>query len=89
MTPLLKIVILGRIPATALILVSGRLKIESHAMNPELEAKLSRLFAAMEARKAAIRREREDQKLSRRRYWWQEQQTEQNNNNNDENYNYH
>jgi len=48
-------------------------------MNPELEAKLSRLFAAMEARKAEIRREREDQKLSRRRYWWQEPQTEQNN----------
>lgn len=44
-------------------------------MNPELETKLSRLFAAMEARKAAIRREREDQKLSRHRYWWQEQQT--------------
>ena len=44
-------------------------------MNPELEAKLSRLFAAMEARKAAIRREREDQKLSRHRYWWQEPQT--------------
>ena len=46
-------------------------------MNPELETKLERLFAAMEARKAAIRREREDQKLSRCRYWWQEQQTEQ------------
>jgi len=44
-------------------------------MNPELEAKLERLFATMEAKKAAIRREREDQKLSRRRYWWQEQQT--------------
>lgn len=48
-------------------------------MNPDLEAKLSRLFAAMEARKAAIRREREDQKLSRRRYWWQEPQTNENN----------
>jgi hypothetical protein len=58
-------------------------------MNTELEAKLSRLFATMEAKQAAIRREREDAKLSRRRYWWQEQQTEQNNNNNDENYNYH
>ena len=46
-------------------------------MNPELETKLERLFAAMEARKAEIRREREDQKLSRRRYWWQEPQTEQ------------
>ena len=42
-------------------------------MNPDLEAKLERLFAAMEARKAAIRREREDQKLSRRRYWWQDE----------------
>lgn len=48
-------------------------------MNPELETKLERLFAAMEAKQAAIRREREDQKLSRRRYWWQEPQTEQNN----------
>lgn len=44
-------------------------------MNPELEAKLERLFATMEARKAAIRREREDRKLSRCRYWWQEPQT--------------
>ena len=44
-------------------------------MNPDLEAKLERLFATMEARKAEIRREREDQKLSRRRYWWQEPQT--------------
>jgi hypothetical protein len=44
-------------------------------MNPELEAKLERLFATMEARKAAIRRERENAKLSRRRYWWQEPQT--------------
>lgn len=53
-------------------------------MNPDLEAKLSRLFAAMEARKAAIRREREDQKLSRRRYWWQDEpQTEQNNETNE------
>lgn len=47
-------------------------------MNPELETKLSRLFASMEARKAAIRREREDAKLSRRRYWWQEPQIENN-----------
>lgn len=47
-------------------------------MDPDLEAKLSRLFASMEARKAEIRREREDQKLSRRRYWWQDEpQTEQ------------
>jgi hypothetical protein len=52
-------------------------------MNPELEAKLERLFAAMEAKQAAIRREREDQKLSRRRYWWQEPQTEQNNKTNE------
>lgn len=44
-------------------------------MNLDLEAKLERLFAAMEARKAAIRREAEDQKLSRHRYWWQEPQT--------------
>ena len=44
-------------------------------MNPDLEAKLSRLFAAMEAKQAAIKREREDQKLSRHRYWWQEPQT--------------
>lgn len=40
-----------------------------------LESRLTLLFATMEARKAAIRREREDHKLSRRRYWWQEQQT--------------
>lgn len=47
-------------------------------MNPELETKLERLFATMEARKAEIRRKREDQKLSRRRYWWQDEpQTEQ------------
>lgn len=47
-------------------------------MNPELETKLERLFATMEARKAEIRREREDQKLSRHRYWWQDEpQTEQ------------
>jgi len=52
-------------------------------MNPELEAKLSRLFAAMEAKQAAIRREREDQKLSRHRYWWQEPQTEQTNETNE------
>jgi hypothetical protein len=42
-----------------------------------LETKLTLLFSTMEARKAAIRREREDRKLSRRRYWWQEPQTEQ------------
>ena len=42
-------------------------------MNPDLESRLTLLFAAMEARKAAIRREGEDAKLSRRRYWWQEQ----------------
>lgn len=47
--------------------------------NPTLETKLAHLFASMEARKAEIRREREDRKLSRRRYWWQEPQTEQNN----------
>ena len=41
--------------------------------NPE--TKLAHLFATMEARKASIRRETEDAKLSRRRYWWQEQQT--------------
>lgn len=52
-------------------------------MNPELETKLERLFASMEARKAEIRREAEDQKLSRRRYWWQEPQTEQNNETNE------
>jgi hypothetical protein len=46
-------------------------------MNPELEAKLERLFATMEAKKA------EDQKLSRHRYWWQEPQTEQNNKTNE------
>ncbi len=51
--------------------------------NPTLETKLAHLFAAMEARKAEIRREREDQKLSRRRYWWQEPQTEQNNETNE------
>jgi hypothetical protein len=45
-------------------------------MNTELEAKLSRLFATMEAKQAEIRRKREDQKLSRHRFWWQEQQTE-------------
>ena len=42
----------------------------------DLESKLAHLFATMEARKAAIRREREEAKLSRRRYWWQYQQTE-------------
>lgn len=41
-----------------------------------LSAKLFLLFATMEARKASIRRETENAKLSRRRYWWQEQQTE-------------
>lgn len=43
---------------------------------PDLESRLAHLFATMEARKAAIRRERENAKLSRRRYWWQEPQTE-------------
>ena len=38
-----------------------------------LETKLAHLFATMEARKAAIRRETEDRKLSRRRYWWQDE----------------
>jgi len=38
----------------------------------DLETKLALLFSTMEARKAAIRREAEDHKLSRRRYWWQE-----------------
>lgn len=42
-----------------------------------LETKLAHVFALMEARKASIRREREDAKLSRRRYWWQDEpQTE-------------
>lgn len=42
-----------------------------------IETKITLLFATMEARKAAIRREAEDRKLSRRRYWWQnEPQTE-------------
>ena len=40
-----------------------------------LNAKLTLLFATMEARKASARREAENHKLSRRRYWWQEQQT--------------
>jgi hypothetical protein len=44
----------------------------------DLESRLTLLFSTMEARKAAIRREREDRKLSRRRYWWQEPQTERN-----------
>lgn len=44
-------------------------------MQDDLETKLTRLFAAMEAKQAEIRRKREDQKLSRHRYWWQEQQT--------------
>ncbi len=44
----------------------------------DLETKLAHLFATMEARKAAIRRENENRKLSRRRYWWQDEpQTEQ------------
>lgn len=43
-----------------------------------LETKLTHLFATMEARKASIRREAENRKLSRRRYWWQDEpQTEQ------------
>lgn len=46
------------------------------ALKPNLESRLSLLFATMEASKAAIRREREDAKLSRCRYWWQEQETE-------------
>ena len=44
--------------------------------NPDLESRLAHLFALMEARKATIRREAENRKLSRRRYWWQEQETE-------------
>ena len=44
---------------------------------PDLETKLTLLFATMEARKAAMRREVEDRKLSSRRYWWQDEpQTE-------------
>lgn len=44
-----------------------------------LESRLTLLFSTMEARKAAIRRETENRKLSRRRYWWQDEpQTEQN-----------
>lgn len=44
----------------------------------DLETKLAHLFATMEARKASIRREAENRKLSRRRYWWQDEpQTEQ------------
>ena len=46
--------------------------------NPDLETKLAHVFALMEARKASIRRETENRKLSRRRYWWQDEpQTEQ------------
>lgn len=41
----------------------------------DLESRLTHLFSTMEARKAAIRRENENRKLSRRRYWWQDQQT--------------
>lgn len=49
------------------------------ALKPDLESRLTLLFSTMEARKAAIRREREDAKLSRRRYWWQDEpQTERN-----------
>lgn len=45
---------------------------------PDLESKLTLLFSTMEARKASIRRENENRKLSRRRFWWQEtEQTEQ------------
>ena len=43
-----------------------------------LETKLTNLFATMEDRKASIRRETENRKLSSRRYWWQDQQTERN-----------
>lgn len=50
----------------------------SHHAN-SLESRLTLLFSTMEARKAAIRRETENRKLSRRRYWWQDEpQTEQN-----------
>ena len=46
-------------------------------MDHALETKLTHLFSTIEARKASIRREAEDRKLSRRRYWWQnEPQTE-------------
>lgn len=40
----------------------------------DLESRLTLLFSTMEARKAAIRREREDRKLSAARYWWQDEQ---------------
>ena len=40
-----------------------------------LETKLAHVFALMEARKASMRLENEDRKLSRRRCWWQEQET--------------
>lgn len=43
------------------------------SLNSDLESRLAHLFSTMEARKAAIRRENENRKLSRRRYWWQEQ----------------
>jgi len=44
---------------------------------PDLETRLTLLFSTMEARKASIRREAENAKLSRRRYWWQDEpQTE-------------
>lgn len=50
----------------------------SHHAN-SLESRLTLLVSTMEARKAAIRRETENRKLSRRRYWWQDEpQTEQN-----------
>ena len=43
------------------------------SFSPKID-RLTLLFSTMEARKAAIRREREDRKLSRRRYWWQDEQ---------------
>lgn len=42
-------------------------------MSNILETKLTHLFATMERRKASIRRETENRKLSRRRYWWQDE----------------
>lgn len=41
--------------------------------SPDLETKLAHVFALMEARKASMRLENEDRKLSRRRYWWQDE----------------
>ena len=50
---------------------------EQMSLNSNLESRLNLLFATMERRKAAIRRENENRKLSRRRYWWQDEpQTE-------------